>query len=234
LVLSGALDNFTIAHRAQYFLPSEKYDTYIDHLLRWGSQVQASHDNLQASLFGDVDNIIAEGPNPPPAQIWSLPIKLSKEKEVAGIFFSGHPLDDYRQEIKHLANATILDIDNMRERPLRIAAFVTGANHRLNQKGEGFGIFSIQDYASNMEVRLFKEQYLKFKQLMAEGNCVLIEGTYQKSFKVDVEEYVFRVNQVRLLSAAFEEFVKRLKIKIMLGDLSSQTIQALKIKATNL
>jgi DNA polymerase-3 subunit alpha len=59
------------------------------------------NENLQVSLFGDASDVQIVEPIVPPCEDWSTMEKLAKEKEVVGIYISGHPLDDYKFEMKY-------------------------------------------------------------------------------------------------------------------------------------
>jgi DNA polymerase-3 subunit alpha len=43
----------------------------------------------------------------PPCEDWSTMEKISQRKEVVGIYISGHPLDDYKFEMKYFCNAKL-------------------------------------------------------------------------------------------------------------------------------
>ena len=86
--------------------------TFIEHLLRYGNAYQAQKAQSMNSLFGDSEDILSPEPKIPPAREWSLIEKLTKEKEVTGIYISGHPLDDYKLEIENYTTCTLEDLEN--------------------------------------------------------------------------------------------------------------------------
>lgn len=89
MVMGGALDTFSEIHRAQYFASSGGYDTFIEHLLRFGQLYQSQKDNAQATLFGEMDVMQITTPEAPKSDEWPLIVMLDKEKEVTGIYLSG-------------------------------------------------------------------------------------------------------------------------------------------------
>ncbi|HJW30018.1 MAG TPA: DNA polymerase III subunit alpha, partial [Saprospiraceae bacterium] len=101
MVMGGALDCFEGVHRAQYFAPTDTYESLIEHAIRFGQSVQAQKSQSQLTLFGDQGMQMFAEPAIPQVPPWSLIEKLTKEKEITGIYMSGHPLDDYRLEIEH-------------------------------------------------------------------------------------------------------------------------------------
>ena len=52
------------------------------------------------SLFGDISEQLFQEPELPKTEEWNNLMKLEKEKQVTGIYISGHPLDDYELEMK--------------------------------------------------------------------------------------------------------------------------------------
>ncbi|MEL6988147.1 MAG: DNA polymerase III subunit alpha, partial [Bacteroidota bacterium] len=222
LALGGGFDSLGNQHRAQYFAPSGKYDTFIEHALKYGGGYQAQKAQNVNSLFGSVEEMMVDEPDFPVCNEWSLIEKLTKEKQVTGIYISGHPLDDYKLEMHHFTTCSLDKIDYFKDHKIRVAGIVTEAQHKTNQKGTGFGIFAIQDFTGNLEMRLFQESYIKFKDFFIPGEAIFIEGTYRQSRHND--NYYFNVNNVRLLEAVGEELTKSLTIKVPLEMVNNDFI----------
>ncbi|HEX5625816.1 MAG TPA: DNA polymerase III subunit alpha [Saprospiraceae bacterium] len=234
-VYGGAFDCFEGMHRAQYFAAADKYPSYIEWMLRWGSQYQSSMDNHQANLFGDHFQDDLQIPKPSVCAPWNTLEKLEHEVEVAGIYLSAHPLDDYRYEIRHAASCTIDVLEKNKEENksgsgYRLCGILTDVQHRTNQKGEGFGIFKLQDYFGSIEIRLFKEQYLQYKALLNNGITVLVEGSYEPSRWMRNEgEWDFKINKMFLLSSALEHISKKLTLFVRLDTINDGLIRNLDI-----
>jgi DNA polymerase-3 subunit alpha len=145
------------------------------------------------------DSIMLPEPPIPQVEQWSLLEKLNKEKDVTGIFISGHPLDDYRVEIEHFMTCTIDSINNHQNKPtLQVGGMVTKTIHRVSKNGNGWGIFEISDYTGAYEIKLFGEDYQKFRHLLTDGIAIFVKGRFQKGWKDD-GEMDFKVLEVRLL-----------------------------------
>ena len=222
MACAGAFDGQGI-HRAAFFAPSDKYDTYIEHLLKYGAAYQEEKLMSANSLFGDLsDTVGIVEPVAPKVQPWGLIYKLQKEKDCIGIYLSGHPLDDYRYEWENFA--TPLDkMDNFKNRKVCIAGFVSKAEHRISQKGTGWGRFMIQDYVGSLEVTMFSESYAKFKSYFEEGASLYIDGEYRPRYNSD--EMEFRVLNVRLLETVGEEKTTSITLRIPVAILSAELIE---------
>ncbi|MDQ3140755.1 MAG: DNA polymerase III subunit alpha [Bacteroidota bacterium] len=232
-VLGGAFDNFNMVHRAQYFAPMDKYESYIEYMLKWGSHYQHSLEHSQASLFGELKESDIEIPAPPKCEPWTSIYKLSKELEIAGIYLSSHPLDDYKKEMAIVPSCTLATIDFFKQEKvqgnkIRICGLVMDCQHRTNQKGEGFAIFKIQDYDGSLELRIFKENYLKWKNLIEPGTSLMIEGIYEKNtWKQNSEDWEFRISNIMLLSSSLNYFVKKINLFFPIQSISAQMIKDL-------
>ena len=74
---------------------------------------------------------------------------LNKEKEVVGIYISGHPLDDFKMEIDAFCNGSVTmlnDLEQYRGKDILIPAVITEGEHRTTRKGDPFGTLVLEDY----------------------------------------------------------------------------------------
>ncbi len=227
LVLGGAFDSFETLHRAQFFAPSGKFDSFNEHVLQFGSAWQDRQASAAMSLFGNDSSAfdIAE-PEPPKCQPWSLIEKLEREKDVTGIYISGHPLDDYRMEMDNFITCTLEDLEEKKGQPVKIAGIVVKATHKISQKGTGWGSFLIQDYHGSLELNLFSDDYMKFKGFFEQGNCVFITGNYEARWGRE-DEFNLRVKDVTLLENAGKNLAKSVTVKIKIEDLTADLINRL-------
>ncbi|MDQ3016071.1 MAG: DNA polymerase III subunit alpha [Bacteroidota bacterium] len=225
MVMGGAMDCFLGSHRAQYFFPTDKHESLIEHAIRYGQSVQAQKAQSQLSLFGDLSLQMFTEPEMPVAPPWSLIDKLTREKEITGIYMSGHPLDDYRLEIEHFTNCPLDMVMSYKDKHLKVAGLVTSADHRITQKGTGWGIFNLQDFRGSLEVKMFNEDYRKYKELFEVGTALFIEGFYQLSWKG--QDHEFRITSARLLESIGEELTKSITVKISIDQLDQFLVDSL-------
>ncbi|MEY2904360.1 MAG: hypothetical protein RJA52_376, partial [Bacteroidota bacterium] len=157
---------------------------------------------------------------------WSLIDQLNKEKEVTGIFISGHPLDLYRSEIKHFTTCGIENLNQHTQKQIiHLAGLVSMVNHRSAKNGNGFAIFEIQDYNGSMELRIFGEDYQKFKHLLEEGMALFIKGRFQKGWKN--EELEFKISEIALLETIGLQKTNSITIRIPVQKLNTEIINQL-------
>ena len=221
LAMGGAFDSFG-GTRAAYFEPSGNFNSVIEHALKYGNNYQKSKDSAQNSLFGDISEEILSTPTVPIVEEWGLVEKLTKEKDVTGIFISGHPLDDYKIELKHFTNCTLDKADGIIDHKLRLAGLVTSVYHGLNKKGLGYGRFTIQDYLGSMELFLTREDYRKYESLFKLGQVLYIEGIFNQGYNSD--RYFFKVMDVRLLDTVGKMLTKSITLEMPVENITKELL----------
>ncbi len=226
LVRGGALDCFEDTHRAQYFAPSEKFDTLLEHSLRYGNAYQNQKAQAAVSLFGETDEVMIPEPPMPECHPWSLVEKLQHEKDVTGIFISGHPLDDYQLEVQYFTTCPLSKVEQYQNAPsLNLAGILVKATHRISKNGNGWGIFELQDYSSSLEFKLFGEDYQRYKHLLEEGKAIYFTAQYQQSWRGDGLE--LRIKEVRLLEGVAEERTQSITLRLALDQVTPQLVDQL-------
>ncbi|WP_378186365.1 DNA polymerase III subunit alpha [Aquimarina sp. W85] len=235
LALAGGFDSFTDTHRGQYFHEEGDGITFLEKAIRYGSKFQESENSSQVSLFGEASEVQIPEPIVPPCEEWGTMEKLAREKEVVGIYLSGHPLDDFKYEMKYFCNATLQhfsDIENNINQELSFGGVITNVEHRTSKNGKGWAIFSIEDYNTAHEFRIFGEDYLKHRPFLVKSTFVyakafIKEGwTNRETGKKGDPRIQF--NSFQLLHDVMENYAKKLTIQLDINELSDSRIDQLK------
>ncbi|MGB4959169.1 MAG: DNA polymerase III subunit alpha [Saprospiraceae bacterium] len=223
LILGGALDSFGNFNRAQYFETDEdKSDTFVESLLKYGSSFQAQRDSNQMSLFGDSMTNYIDLPKPPKIDEWNQIEKLEKEKEVTGIYISGHPLDDYHLEFTNFINCLLENVEITPDKLLKLGGIVSEVSFGTTQKGTGYARFTIQDFTGSLQVSLYNEKFESYKHLITKGQVLYVEGIYEKSYNQD--RFFFNVKDIRMLDTIGKNKTKSLTIKIPLDQINEKLV----------
>ena len=223
LVYAGAFDCFTQFHRAQYFYkPEGDTVTGLERVIKFGNVFQTQANSTANTLFGDMQMPEITPPRLVDCEPWSLTEQLDHEKEVMGIFISGHPLDNFKFEMRHYGITPIVHFNEFKEavlthanpfRQFRLAGLVSDAQHRISRNGKQFGIFGLEDYSGKMEVALFGEDYVRFKDHFALGNVLFLTGNFKTRWNND-KEFEFKVNSVCLLETIKRTMTRQVQIEI--------------------
>lgn len=228
LVNAGALDSFGGIHRAQYFAEDQNNRSFIDNAIRFGSNFQGEQESGQVTIFDQPDMIQIPEPTIPSAEEWSSMVKLNREKEVVGIFISGHPLDDYKLEIDSFCtgNVSMLkELETYKGKDIVLAAIVTDTEQRLTKKGDKFGSMVIEDYHDSFKLFLFGESFLRFQIFLTPGIFVAIKGRIEPNrFRNQLE---FAVHSIELLDQFRDKRAKNLQLKLTVSALNNSLISDL-------
>ncbi len=226
MAFGGALDSFGIT-RSQYFHPSDKHDTFIEHAIKFGSAYQAQKESSQVSLFGNMDDQLLSEPQPPEVEPWNKNIKLAKEKEVTGIFISGHPLDEFRMELENYTNCSLEQANEIKGSPLKMGGILASAQHGVSQKNNmGYARLTLQDYTGSFEFGAYREDYEKYKELLQPGFVLYVEGIFKAGYNSD--RFFFKIIDIRLMASVSEDLTKSLTIRIPLDIINQDFISNLK------
>ena len=234
LVLAGGFDCFTNTHRGQYFYTDGDGITFYEKAIRYGAKFQENENSSQVSLFGDASDVQIAEPVVPPCDEWNTMEKLAKEKEVVGIYISGHPLDDYKFEMKYFCNTKLEALKSLEQyvgKNLAFGGIVTNVQHRTAKNGKGWATFILEGYDESYEFRIFDEEYLKFRHFLVQNHFVFIKVTVKDGWinretgkKSDPR---IQFLQVQSLQDVLATFAKKLIIHVDVKDLREDLIAKL-------
>jgi DNA polymerase-3 subunit alpha len=224
LAYAGGFDCFPDHHRSQYFATAEgETINGLERIIKYGQVISTQNANTSNTLFGELP-ITMEIPPPriPDCNPWPLTVQLDFEKEVTGMFLSGHPLDNYRFEMKHYGITSIADFNEFKEaikmqpnpgRMFRILALVTGVQHRVAQKsGNKYGSYTIEDFSGKTDFVLFSEDYLRLSPYLLQGSSVCITGFFRPRY--NQLEFEFKVQQVCLAETLKKQLTRQVNIQV--------------------
>jgi len=236
LVFGGAFDCFEGTHRAQYFSANEDA-SIIEKAIKFSNALQANENANQQSLFGGGVSVSLPEPVIPAAETWSLMEQLKKEKEVIGIYLSGHPLDPFKVEIDKLSSHPLLELKELKALKgveLKVAGVVASANHRISKAGKPFGSFIIEDFSGFIEIPLFGENYLNYKKYLEAGYYLYIKGRVDNRWGKE-DDFEFKISSIEMLTDVREKYIKNISVEIDLERLDDKFISLIydKIKGND-
>jgi DNA polymerase III subunit alpha len=233
LAMAGAFDSFPDSHRAQYFF-KETTDgmTFLEKVIKNAIEYQAQKSVMQVSLFGGESAVEMPEIKLPVCEPWSNYEQLKNEKEIAGFYISGHPLNDYSLEIESFCKHTVSDLleENSKANAgvsMSVGGIITGARHLISKQNKPFGMFNLEDNTDTVNLALFSEDYMRFKHLLSEGTAVLIKGTFQRRYR-DSEQFEFKIASMMLLSEALERLTQKIAVRIDAFMMTEEMIRKLK------
>ena len=229
LVISGGFDCFPDYTRAQYFNidPNDKM-TLFEKAVKYGQRVKEAANSAQQSLFGGTSDEKVPIPKVSKCDDWNTVEKLNKEKELIGIYISGHPLDAYDLEMKSYSTCNTTEINEDNKQKYKFGGIISATNSRFTKKGNKFCNFTIDDFNGNYEIFLFGKDYLEFGHLVSEvGSMVFLEGHFQAKRWND-KEFEFKVTKISLLDDLKQERCTGIQLYFNLEDISELLVTKVK------
>ena len=234
MIFAGVFDSFTDLHRAVYFSnEGENTPTFLDRLLKYGQACQGAGESQSMSLFAEVADEATEVAEPkvPAVEEWPVLGKLKAEREVIGIYISGHPLDTYKIEMDVFSKQKITDIKDLTGRSgqeMHIGGMITSGGKRMTKTGKEFGVFTLEDYYDSHEFALFGKDFIEFGKYLNnldQPRFILVRGKVQPRYGMpDVLE--FKVTSIELLSEMLDK-IKFCNLHLPLSSVTDEKIQKL-------
>jgi DNA polymerase-3 subunit alpha len=174
LVLSGVMDKFG-DNRATLF-------HNLDRLIEIGNQRKAGIAFGQSFLFDSKQIESFTHVEMEKLDEWPRTELLKLEKQNLGFFFSGHPLDDYRELLKEHRNLILNDTENASVNcTYTVIGFIKNIKEHLTRKGGKMAFAVLEDDLGSIECVIFTKAYEKFRELLQEDSILVLKGRLDKS-----------------------------------------------------
>jgi DNA polymerase-3 subunit alpha len=243
LIQSGAFDSLS-GNRAQLLAV---LDETLEAALKWKKE----RDELQLYLFGFEEEInwTIDYPDIRPFTVMQ---QLELERELLGIFLSGHPLDAFEQLLE---DGEVTSIVHLLELPdhsdVNVAGMVVSIKTILTKKGQQMAFIELEDRIDKVEVVLFPETWKRFGSFVNKGSLLLIKAKLQQQDEDAklLAEQVVALDDPKLQNQLLQQIhrstsltnhaqpkqqpplkQKRVFIKIMDSQENSSTLSRLKAK----
>ena len=229
LALAGAFDCFEKEHRRQFIYSRENELSLIENSIIYSNKLQKEKETRQTSLFSGENGSYIKEPIIPEVEPFSELEKLKIEKDILGLYVSGHPLDKYSFEIENICNTNFKKIKNnevIGKSVLFVAGIVTKVEHKISKNGKPYGNVVIEDFSDSYNFIFFSEDYVKFKNFFEEGWFLFLNGKMKNKWN-NPDELEFKVDNISLLSKTREKYVKELHIKLDIENINKNLIDEL-------
>lgn len=226
LALGGAFDCFEDVHRALLVEAStEDGLTGIERIVKYGNNFVAAKTVTENSLFGEEQMPDIPMPTMYPIEPWPLHVALEKEREVIGMYLSGHPLDQFKFEMKHFNIIPINHLERYKEvSGVRIAGIITDGFQGVTRAGKSFTKLTISDYNGKLDIFLNGEDHLNYGMYAEKQQKVMFVGTYRPRFRGS-DQLEFKIQQAMLLEDVKTRLTDKLKIQLDVRKLNEATFK---------
>jgi DNA polymerase-3 subunit alpha len=127
--------------------------------------------------------------------------RLSGEKEVLGLFLTGHPIDEYETELKNFCAGRIVDLKVGKKNQV-LAGTIVNIRTTKGRNGSKMCFLVLDDKSSRIEVSVFSDRYEKYSKLLSKDRLIVVEGElsnndYGEGLSVRAEK-ILDMNEARI------------------------------------
>lgn len=156
---------------------------------------------------------------------WSKNTLLEAEKSILGLYLSGHPIEQYEQEIKFFTNGNIASLIDSVERSrgslsARVGGLVIDVRTRQTKSGKLMGIVLLDDRSGRLECTIFGEQYDQYRENLTKDKLLVVQGnlaidSFSNTLRMTIEK-LYDMDQARA------EFAKSIHLQWQVTNEKSQ------------
>ena len=157
-IKSGGFDRFGYSRKALL--------DQLDLLVDTAKKASDAKKNAIGSLFGDDEEITTVKLELKNSDEYELKEILEFEKETLGFYVSGHPMDEYREQLDELNYTLSSEIESIKDGSFAIfIGKVEEIQKKISKKGNQFGIVSLMDFHGNVEIMLFSDKLEQLSEM---------------------------------------------------------------------
>lgn len=177
LVMSGALDEFPGSRSALL--------ATIDRAIEVANRYRQNKDCGQVSIFdvGENDTCIHNAEELEDAEEWTYIELLNKEKDVLGMFISGHPLEEYRPELQGFTTCSLAESEvnnsSLLNKTIVVGGVITKMRSFETRRGDTLGSGTLQDFQGEIALFLKSDKWEAFRDRVSIDDRVLVQGSLE-------------------------------------------------------
>lgn len=186
LIKGGAFD-FLKVKRSQLI---SIYERTIDSIVNQKKRNIEGQFSLFDVQMGSSNDEITLDENLPNIQEYSEKTLLAMEKEMLGVYITGHPLSQYEKVLENLTTTNCSEIAELAEdtehngllrdgSKVVIGGIIIKKQNKITKNNNMMAFITLEDLLGTIEVIVFPKIYAAYQELLYEDNIVLIEGTLE-------------------------------------------------------
>ena len=219
LVSAGCFDDFAATLRPD--LPSDAaYEIRGALMSQLPSAVQAAEQDRKngelgmMDLFGEMDSVVAAPPlKMTPELIWGDKHRLKAEKNTLGLYLTGHPINEYLDELKRYTSGTRLN--KLTDTGYNGSCYFAGLIIDIANFGNR-NVITLDDGTSRLEVSCYAERFNRVKEQLKVDEVVIIKGSIRER---DGRLFARLDNALTMVDARLR-WLKKISIKVHHEDLN--------------
>ncbi|MDO3385778.1 DNA polymerase III subunit alpha [Gilvimarinus sp. SDUM040013] len=155
---------------------------------------------------------------------WSMKERLQAENETLGLYLTGHPIDEYEQEINHLVSTRISNLAADKNAQ-RVGGLVVATRTMKTKRGDTMAFITLDDRTGRIEIAVFSDTFNECRELLVKDALLVIEG--QAKFDDYSNALKMSADSVKPLAEVRQDKARALKLVLNAGDLNNSLGQTL-------
>jgi DNA polymerase-3 subunit alpha len=155
---------------------------------------------------------------------WPKKEQLKGEKDTLGLYLTGHPFDEYEQEVRRFVRSPIADLKPSKS-PQRVAGLVVAQRTMKTRTGSTMCFITLDDRSARIEATLFSEAFFENRELLQSDQVIIAEG--QVSHDDYSGQLKMRVNSVMDVATARSQFSQGLRLELGAAQLQNGLLDKL-------
>ena len=217
LIQCGAFD-FTGGYRARLFAS-------LDDVIHFCG---TSHDPNQLNLFSSLSESgsgIRELFEYPDLDEWNEKEKLKKEKEALGFYITGHPLNEFNDELKRFATCAIQDLSGLKDKtPVKVGGVIEKITMKRTKRGDRMAILTLEDQTGATQIIIFPDAFNTYSPLLKSDEPLLIHGMAE----VDDNTSKIIAKEIFSLESVRQQSIKTIELGLSQEDISKNLLEEIR------
>lgn len=224
LIHAGAFSSLGYTRKAL----ANSLDIAFSHAAKTQKDKLAGQDSLFSAL---VDSSFEDEPIPKGDGALEFPEQqlLQQEKDVLGIYFSGHPLEKYKRTLQKIRVLPLISLERCENRQrVEVAGVITESKIRLTRNGKEMCQLKLEDMSGSIEATIFNKKFEEFKSFIIKDQPLIVQANIER--KEDTGTISLIVQSLQLLNQELidEKQEKSLHLKISQNSLNKMTLARLR------
>ena len=221
LVKSGALDDMGCT-RATLFQAIPEATKAAEQFAK--AEAVGQDDLFGGDFFatGSLDSTADEAAGFEQLEEWPEDERLRYEKDTLGLYLTGHPIDQYLNELKNFITHRLVELNPEKKQNIVIAGLIIGIR-TINTKRGLMAIVTIDDRSARQEITLFSEKFTEFKDILIKDSVIAVSG------ELGLDHYSgnarINVNHIYDLDEARNHFARRLAVSLHWEQIDNDFIE---------
>ena len=142
---------------------------------------------------------------------WPDKERLGGERDTLGLYITGHPMDEYKAEVRKFAPHRIHDLRADGKASQVIVGLIMATRTMNTQRGT-MAVMTLDDASAQMEVTLFSDAYTEYRELLVKDTIVIAEGRITVDDRTG--KLAMRASSLRSLLEARQNYAADLTIEV--------------------